>query len=156
MRTGQPSPKISVKAIGVLWRAGRLLAAEVRDRAGHLSGVRPLGGSVEFGETAEAAVIREFQEELGLAVTSIGPPEILQNIFVHDGVPGHEIVFAFSLECAEGDLPNSPTLKFMEDDGTVISAGWYDPEELDRPGGPRLYPAGLMARLPHLQRDAAE
>ena len=70
MNSWRPSPQIRVKALGLHWRDGKLLAAEVRDDAGHIRGVRPLGGSVEFGETARAAVIREFQEELGFTVTT--------------------------------------------------------------------------------------
>ena len=147
MNRWRPQRLITVKAIGLLWREGRLLAAEVRDDAGQPTGVRPPGGSVAFGETAEDAVIREFQEELGLAVTPVGPPEVVRNIYVHEGAPGHEIIFVFRLAWAEGQLPASAAFGFEEDDGTVMRAGWYDPTELDRPGGPQLFPAGLMALL---------
>ncbi|WP_421693369.1 NUDIX hydrolase [Aestuariivirga sp.] len=148
MSRWRPPREISVKAIGLLWRAGRLLAAGVRDDAGQLTGVRPLGGSVAFGETAEEAVVREFREELGLAVTPSGPPMILQNIFAHEGAPGHEIVFVFSLSYAESDLLSAAGLAFVEDDGPAVVADWYDLEDLDRPGGIPLFPAGLMGLLP--------
>jgi hypothetical protein len=46
--------QISLKAIGVVWRDGRLLAAEVADNNGRITGVRPLGGSMEFRELAES------------------------------------------------------------------------------------------------------
>jgi hypothetical protein len=74
MNTWRPAPRIRVKALGLHWRGDRLLAAEVLDDAGHVKGVRPLGGTVEFGETAEMAVIREFQEELGIVVKTNGVP----------------------------------------------------------------------------------
>ena len=45
-----PLAHIRVVAIGLHWRDGRLLAAEVRDDAGGIKGVRPLGGEVAFGE----------------------------------------------------------------------------------------------------------
>lgn len=61
-----------MKALGLHWRGDRLLAAEVLDDAGRIKGVHPLGGTVEFGETAEAAVIREFREELGIKVKTHG------------------------------------------------------------------------------------
>jgi hypothetical protein len=60
-----------------------LLAAEVYDDAGRVKGVRPLGGSVEFGETARDAVIREFKEELGAEIAITGEPVFIENIFVH-------------------------------------------------------------------------
>lgn len=69
MTTWRPPSHIRVKALGLHWRAGKLLAAEVRTDSGRIKGVRPLGGSVEFGETAKEAVIREFKEELGVDVS---------------------------------------------------------------------------------------
>src|SRR5690606_23067881 len=86
----RPASNIRLKALGLHWRDGKLLAAEVLDDAGHVKGVRPLGGTVEFGETAEAAVIREFEEELGITVKVGGAPIFMENIFTHGGQVGHE------------------------------------------------------------------
>ena len=72
MNVWRPAPAIRVKALGLHWRDGRLLAFEVHDDAGRVTGVRPLGGSIEFGETAEAALRREFREELGIDVVVAG------------------------------------------------------------------------------------
>lgn len=141
MSTWRPAQEISVKAVGLLWRDGKLLAAEVRDDEGQLTGVRPLGGSVNFGETAEQAVRREFAEELGLLVTPASPPIIIENIY-------SEIVFVFGLSCADGALPATPSFQFCEEDGSAAVAAWYDPADLDQPNGPRLFPAGLKAVLP--------
>jgi 8-oxo-dGTP pyrophosphatase MutT (NUDIX family) len=69
MTTWRPHPHIRVVAIGLHWRDGRLLAAEVRDDAGRLKGVRPLGGEIEFGESWRAALVREFHEELDIDIT---------------------------------------------------------------------------------------
>lgn len=56
MTTWRPHPHVRVVAIGLHWRDGRLLAAEVRDDAGRLKGVRPLGGEIEFGESWRTAL----------------------------------------------------------------------------------------------------
>ena len=64
----RPPQHVKVKALGLHWRDGKLLAAEVFDDQGHLVGVRPLGGGVEFGERWQAALVREFKEELGVDV----------------------------------------------------------------------------------------
>jgi hypothetical protein len=88
---------IRYKALGLHWREDRLLAAEVMDDIGRVKGVRPLGGTVEFGETAEAALIREFHEELGITVTPLGPPVFMENIYTYEGSPGHEIIAVFDV-----------------------------------------------------------
>ena len=66
MSTWRPHPHIRVVALGLHWRGGRLLAAEVRDDAARIKGVRPLGGEIEFGESWRTALVREFNEELGV------------------------------------------------------------------------------------------
>lgn len=59
----------NLRVYGVLMRAGRaLMAAEtVMDRAV----LKFPGGAVEPGETPEAALAREFDEESGLAITAV-------------------------------------------------------------------------------------
>ena len=59
----------NLRVYGVLMRAGRaLMAAEtVMDRAV----LKFPGGAVEPGETPEAALVREFDEESGLAVAAV-------------------------------------------------------------------------------------
>jgi 8-oxo-dGTP pyrophosphatase MutT (NUDIX family) len=147
MTKWRPKSSIRVVAIGLHWRAGRLLAAEVRDDAGRLKGVRPLGGGVEFGESWQAALLREFNEELGVAVSVRGNPSVLENIFVHEDVPGHEVVFI-----ADVDIPGAPfegqdSINFREDNGMSSVARWFDLADLDLDGGPELYPTGLKALL---------
>lgn len=147
MSRWRPAPRIRFKALGLHWRDGRLLCAEVPDDAGRIKGLRPLGGTVEFGESAEAAVRREFREELGIEVTVLGPPVYLENLYVHEGSPGHEIIALFDLAFPAGAFEGVARLHFREDSGTECTAAWFALADLDRPGGPQLYPAGLKARL---------
>ena len=143
----RPRGHIRVIALGLHWRAGRLLAAEVRDDAGRLKGVRPLGGGVDFGETAAAALQREFMEELDVEIAIAGAPMVMENIYHHEGATGHEIAFLYPVSLPEGAFAAQERIQFREDDGTPGCAGWYDPAELDLPEGPALFPAGLKHLL---------
>jgi 8-oxo-dGTP pyrophosphatase MutT (NUDIX family) len=147
MTTWRPAPRIRFKALGLHWRSGRLLAAEVLDDSGRVKGVRPLGGSVEFGETAEAAVIREFHEELGIAVEVVGPPLFMENIYTHEGSLGHELLAIFNVIFPDAAFPEESRIEFHEDDGTKCFAEWFALDALDLPGRPHLYPDGLKAHL---------
>ncbi|PPQ15833.1 DNA mismatch repair protein MutT [Bradyrhizobium sp. AC87j1] len=143
MTIWRPHPHIRVVAIGLHWRDGRLLAAEIRDDAGRIKGVRPLGGEIEFGESWRTALMREFNEELGIDVTITSEPLVLENIFVHEGSTGHEVMFVAEVVFAEGAFAGQDRIDFLEDNGEPIVARWFDLADLDGDGGPSLYPTGL-------------
>ncbi len=67
MRPGQ----IRVLALGIIWRGDELLLAEGYDPSKRQTFYRPLGGGVEFGERASDALIREFDEELGVDLLTL-------------------------------------------------------------------------------------
>lgn len=105
--------------------------------------LRPLGGAVEFGETAEDALRREIREELGAEITRPVQLGVLENVFTYRGRPGHEIVFVFDARFVDRRLYARPSLPLAEDvwDG---AARWID---LADPPPARLYPEGLLALL---------
>lgn len=147
MTVWRPHPAIRVKAIGLAWHEGRLLAAEVRDDAGCLKGVRPLGGIIEFGERWQAALVREFMEEIGLAVEVSGEPIVMESLFTHEGELGHEVVFVADVRFPPGTIQGRDAIAFAEDNGSRCVARWFTLSELDAPGHPALYPDGLEERL---------
>lgn len=147
MSMWRPAPQIKVKALGLHWRDGRLLAAEVHDDQGRVKGVRPLGGSVEFGERAEAAVKREFKEELGVDVMIVGAPIVMENLYDHEGAAGHEVLFIFEVAFPAEVFAGQERIHFHEDNGVAGIAGWYALDALDAETGPALYPSGLKRWL---------
>ena len=62
-------------------RDGALLVSQEMNPSGEVFH-RPLGGHVEFGEYAMDTVHREFQEEIGQALTGVRLAGVLENIFV--------------------------------------------------------------------------
>jgi 8-oxo-dGTP pyrophosphatase MutT (NUDIX family) len=154
MTKWRPQSIIRVVAIGLHWRAGRLLAAEVRDDAGELKGVRPLGGAVHFGEFWQTALAREFNEELGIDIAIEGAPLVMENIFVREGVAGHEVVFISEVEFLDDPFKDMDSINFREDSGVPGVARWFDLAALDLHHGPRLYPSGLKTLLLGHAKDA--
>lgn len=145
MQTWRPPQAISVKVLGLAWNDGRLLAAEVTRDDGSVKGVRPPGGTVEFGETREEALAREFLEEFGCDIAIEGPWLTFENIFCHEGARGHEIVFAANIRLLDENLYRRPEITLVEHDRSVWMARWFAPLAL--PGGIELYPEGLAAHL---------
>lgn len=143
MTTWRPHPHIRVVALGLHWRDGRLLAAEVRDDAGRIKGVRPLGGEIEFGESWRAALVREFFEELDIDITITSEPLVMENIFVHEESTGHEVMFIAEVALPDGAFSGQDRIDFREDNGEQIVARWFDLADLDVEGSPGLYPTGL-------------
>jgi ADP-ribose pyrophosphatase YjhB (NUDIX family) len=97
----QPKGQV-VKAMVLIRRPhdGALLVSEEANPSGELFH-RPLGGHVEFGEYALDTVHREFQEEIGQALSAVQLEGVLENIFEWGGSRQHEIVFVFTAAFAD-------------------------------------------------------
>jgi len=146
MPSQKTKPNIAVKALGMPWRDGKILAFEVLDQSGNVKGVRPLGGTIEFGETWKSALTREFKEELGADVKISGEPIVLENHFEDDGESGHEVLFIVDVVFVDECFELSDVVQFTESDGTGFTARWFDLAEL-KTEGPELFPKGLLDHL---------
>jgi 8-oxo-dGTP pyrophosphatase MutT (NUDIX family) len=145
MTTWRPQSRIMVKVLGLAWRGGELLTAEVEDDSGRVKGLRPLGGAVEFGETREEALCREFAEELGCTIALSGPWHAFESIYEHEGVVGHEFIFAANIRLGDQSLYARDAISFAEQDLVPCRAVWISPAAL--PGGVELYPVQLARMI---------
>lgn len=142
MTAWTPSPAVTVKVVGLAWRGEQLLLSEIEDSSGRMKGLRPLGGHVEFGETREDALRREFAEELNCPITVSGPWHAFENLYEHEGATGHEFIFAANIALGDAALYRQERVSFLEHEGTPGMALWQSPRDL--PQGVELYPDGLL------------
>jgi hypothetical protein len=151
MTVWSPPAGIRVKVLGLAWRGDALLLGEVEDSSGRVKGLRPLGGTVEFGEPREATLRREFQEELGCDVTIAGPWHAFENLYEHEGAVGHEYVFVADVVLGDTSYLERERFRYSEANGIACHAIWCPPAAL--PTGVALYPEGLLELL--IGRDRA-
>ena len=72
-------------AICLFRHNNRILVSEGFDSIRQDYYYRPLGGSIEYGETSREAVAREIREELGAEIENIRLLGVVENIFVYRG-----------------------------------------------------------------------
>ena len=138
--------KIRPIAICVFQKDDRILVAEGYDRVKQQRFYRPLGGTIEFGESSSHTIIRELQEEIGAKVINTRYLTTLENIFTYQGELGHEIVLIFSGEFADKSIYETPQLEGCEDNGEAFIAVWKSLADFSD-GQTPLYPTGLLELL---------
>ena len=145
----RPANTITVKALALIWQDDALLLSEVYDDAGRVKGMRPLGGTIEFGEPWRDALQREFLEELGAWITLLDNHFVMENIYEHHGVVGHEIVFLCHAHFADSSFYRKDSISYEEHDETPGRAVWMTLEEMSAKQLD-LYPTGLQEKLEKL------
>ncbi|MBU4464253.1 MAG: tetratricopeptide repeat protein [Actinobacteria bacterium] len=138
-------PRVRNVVVGLVVRDGHVLAEEYVATAHHDFFLRAPGGGLEFGESTNAGIRREFAEELGAVLDDIRPLGVLENVFESGPKRGHEIVHVFAVESASLDaLATGERMPVLDADTTV---GWYDIAAL-REGAIAFYPPGILDLLP--------
>jgi ADP-ribose pyrophosphatase YjhB (NUDIX family) len=142
----RPTQRIRPIAIGVIRRGAELLVAAVEDDAGGIKGWRPLGGGIEPGERAAEALRRELMEELGLAIAEPKLLAVIENLFEHHGVAGHEIVFVLETAFVDAQAYRCEAFDFSDGGGVACRARWMEIASF-RTGEERLFPAELIDKV---------
>ncbi len=132
-------------ALAVIRRGEELLLETAFDTVKQEHFARPPGGGIEFGERAEEAARREIREELGLTLVGTKLVAVLENIFVYEGEPGHEVVFIVEGSLAEQEAYEMEEVP-SEEGGRRSLLRWMDPREVLGDGW-QLYPDGFPELL---------
>lgn len=138
--------KVRPLAICVFRHNDRILVNEGYDPLKDQTFYRPLGGGIEFGETAEETVRRELMEEINVKVGEVRYLGTLENIFTFNGAPGHEIVMVFDGVLKNSGLYEQAEIEGKEANGESIGAVWMELDQF-RKGKSILYPNGLLELL---------
>jgi ADP-ribose pyrophosphatase YjhB (NUDIX family) len=102
---------------------------------------RLLGGHVDFGEATIDAIRREILEETAAELAEPRLVGVLENRFVYQDVPGHEIVFVYAGQLdPPGPVPVSG--RWLTDNDAPVWAEWRPVHA--EPTAPPLYPDGVQ------------
>ena len=133
-------------AVGLTIFEDHVLLAEGHDAVKGKTFYRGLGGEVEFGDHADDAVVRELLEELDRAVEVRALLGVIENHFVFEGEPGHEIVFEYVLEFAPGAAPADLKPLEAREGKAIFTAKWIPLAEV-MADMQQTYPEGMRDRL---------
>ena len=140
------APKIRLIALCVCSREDKILVMEGYDSVKDLSFYRPLGGGIEFGELGAETVVRELMEEIGTNIIDVRYLFTIENIFVYEGKPSHEVALIYDGAFVDESLYRKDVIEGTEANGEPIRAVWRSLKDF-RHGHPPLYPTGLLAGL---------
>lgn len=126
-------------------RGDRILVAQTYDSVAQDYFCRPLGGGIDFGEYSQDAIAREIQEELGAEIKNLEFLAILENVFVYEGNPKHEVVFVYDAEFSDPAMYDKAEIHGYDNTGAFV-AQWLSVAEIAAKQV-RLVPEGLAKLL---------
>jgi 8-oxo-dGTP pyrophosphatase MutT (NUDIX family) len=132
-------------AICVIKDKDRIFAGKHYDPSKKETFYRPLGGAIEFREYGRECVVREIEEEAAREIKNLLYLGAIENIFVYDGKPGHEIVLVYQADFVDPDVYKVESIR-CQDNGEEFDAVWKSLSEF-REGKAPLYPEGLLDLL---------
>ncbi|MCA1710579.1 MAG: NUDIX domain-containing protein [Actinobacteria bacterium] len=148
--------RIKVKAFAVLFNGTRdahLVWRGSDDTRTPPDFHRLLGGHVEFGEPTVDAIRREVREETGCAFLDPRLLGVLENRFVYQQRPGHEVVFVYAGRLDPPE-PVPATGGWLSDNDVPIWVDWRPLEpHLDQLP---LYPAGVDVMITRAAGNSSE
>ncbi|WP_166156709.1 MULTISPECIES: NUDIX domain-containing protein [unclassified Neochlamydia] len=144
--TWRPHNSIRGKVIGLAKHENQLLVCEVLNGDGLLKGWCPIGGSIKFGESAEEALKREIYKKLGCNLVITGEPIVCENIFEHQGIKRHEIIFTFPIKLSNETIYTKNRFQLYEDRRGAHWVEWIPIDRFERSEA-LLFPSIIVDKI---------
>lgn len=132
--------KFNYRVCAIIISNGKILA--MKDE--HISHYYLPGGRVQFGETAEQALIREIKEELGVAINIIRPLWLAQAFFNVNEKDYHEMCLYFLVNIASADLLGRGEKFTIEENKTTHTFEWM---KFDKMKDECIYPLFIKTEV---------
>lgn len=137
--------EIRFLVLGLIKERDRVFLSEGYDATKEEYFYRALGGGIEFGETSDEALKREFKEELNTEVTNIQYLTCLESLFSFNGQLGHEIIQLYQCDFADPEFYKIEEITFNEGKRQKV-ARWVDLEKC-RSGELKVVPEVMIEYL---------
>ena len=112
--------------LGIAIKNGKILVSEGYDKVKKQTFYRCLGGGIEFLETSQEALKREYKEELGTDIIVEDFCGISENIFTYQGKNAHELILFYNIKIQDKDVREK---YHIIDDNCESDAYWIDVNE---------------------------
>lgn len=122
----QYQQKVRVRICGLLVQDGAVLLAKIHSPVTHQLVWMPPGGGLEFGESIEECLQREFKEETGLSVRV----NALQFINEFIRPPFHAVELYYSVSRVEGVKTTGSDPEHTEDNQLLEKVEWISLNDL--------------------------
>lgn len=120
-----------LRTTGVLIKDGKVLVQQ--ELSGSEQEYALPGGHVRFGETLEDALIREYQEELGVDIRCKKLLWTEECFYSWKGKRYHNLAFYFLIDLCDGfDIPDTEAFVPCNDNKNIL-IGWKSIEEMKKP-----------------------
>ena len=118
--------RLRLRVCGLCFASEDLLMVKHRGLGAHGILFAPPGGGMQYGESAEAALVRETKEETGLVV------EVKRFLFVHEifAPPLHAVELFFEMEAVGGTLTTGFDPEASEVEQIIEKVSWMSSEAL--------------------------
>ena len=128
--------------LGIARKENKILVGKGFDSKKDSTFYRCLGGGIEFLETSETALKREFKEELNIEIEVENFVGISENIFTFEGKNGHELILFYNISIPE-KYYKEQYIMHEDDSNSDRDVFWIDIEEFKN-GSKVIYPTDIF------------